>query len=225
MQSAQVQRQRLSQSRLHVFPKLVRPQLPRRVLPAGVGSNGNTHFPKSRVGASSSSGTNEPADWQQSIARTALVGLSAAALGLALFQGRAQAAGTSASTATVTQVRVSPAAPAAAITPVILDQHNTTKEALHYRLMQLFAAPVYGKLLAVFAVAVPILALGSVLYHRAAAGSTWSEACIKPYEVLLNCPGKQLHLQVPAIHGLRLLTPLLNTAATVSRWGWTCSMV
>lgn len=224
MQSAQVQRQRLSQSRRHLCPKLVRPQLPRRVLPAGVGSNGNTHFP-SRVGASSSSGTNEPADWQQSIGRTAVVGLSAAALGLALFQGRAQAAGASASTATVTQVRVSPAAPAAAITPVILDQHNTTKEALHYRLMQLFAAPVYGKLLAVLAVAVPILALGSVLYHGAAAGSTWSEACIKPYEVLLNCPGKQLHLQVPAIHVLRLLTPAENTAATISTSGWTRSMV
>jgi hypothetical protein len=71
----------------------------------------------------------------------------------------------------------------------MLDYGGSTKEALHYRMMQLFAAPVYGKILAVLAVAAPILALGSVLYHKAANGSSWSESWLKPYAVLLNCPG------------------------------------
>lgn len=79
--------------------------------------------------------------------------------------------------------------PTAAITSAMLDYNSSTKEALHYRMMQLFAAPVYGKVLAVLAVAAPILALGSVLYHKAAGGSSWSESWLKPYAVLLNCPG------------------------------------
>jgi hypothetical protein len=124
-----------------------------------------------------------------------MVGLTAAALGIALFQGRAKAAGTAAGSvapALMTQVRhaAAPAAVAsAAVTPAMLGQHTSTKEAAHYRIMQLFAAPIYGKVLAVIAVAAPILLLGSVLYHKAAKGTTWSEAFLKPYAVLLNCPG------------------------------------
>jgi hypothetical protein len=126
-----------------------------------------------------------------------MVGLTAAALGLALFQGRAKAAGAAAGSvapALMTQVRQAAAAPAAvasaaAVTPAMLGQHSSTKEAVYYRTMQLFAAPVYGKVLAVFAVAAPILLLGSVLYHKAAIDTPWSEAFMKPYAVLLNCPG------------------------------------
>lgn len=136
---------------------------------------------------------------QQKVVRTAMVGVTAAALGLALFQGHAKAAGTAASSIApviTTQVRqATSAAPAAlasaaAVAPAMLDHNSNTKEALHYRLMQLFAAPVYGKVLAVLAVAAPILALGSILYHKAAQGTTWTEAVVKPYAVLLNCPGK-----------------------------------
>lgn len=122
------------------------------------------------------------------------MGLSAAALGLALFQGRANAAATSTSTTPVTTVNnVTPATATGAVASsgfahVALDQavgHQT----LNYKVMQLFAAPVYGKLLAVLAVAAPILALGSILYHKTAKGCNWSEAFVKPYSVLLNCPG------------------------------------
>lgn len=129
-----------------------------------------------------------------------MLGLSAAALGLALFQGRARAGETArVSTPITTEVTVRrepvlkppplQGPPTAAITSSMLDYSSSTKEALHYRMMQLFAAPVYGKILAVLAVAAPILALGSFMYHKAAGGSSWSESWLKPYAVLLNCPG------------------------------------
>jgi hypothetical protein len=65
------------------------------------------------------------------------------------------------------------------------------QETLKYRTLQLFAAPTYGKVLAVLAVAAPILLLGSALYRKTAEGgdTSWSEAILKPYSVLLNCPG------------------------------------
>jgi hypothetical protein len=151
------------------------------------GSTGST-------GDYSSQNETQAQPWQQKVARTAMVGLTAAALGLALFQGRAKAAGAAAGSvapALMTQVRQAAAAvaSAAAVTPAMLGQHSTTKEVVHYRIMQLFAAPIYGKVLAVFAVAAPILLLGSVLYHKAAKDTTWSEAFMKPYAVLFNCPG------------------------------------
>lgn len=146
------------------------------------------------------------APWQQSIARTAVLGVSAAALGLALMQGRAHAASSTrpAPQAAITTQHIR-APPVAAITPLVLDhQHNSTKEAFQYRVMQLFAAPVYGKLLAVFAIAAPILALGSLLYHKAVPGSTWAESCLKPYGVLLNCPGGQRQpAAAPSFHSSR----------------------
>lgn len=174
----------ISCQRVHrATPKLI----PRLVSVAG--STGST-------GDYSTQDTIQAQPWQQKVARTAVFGLTAAALGLALFQGRAKASGAAAGSvapALMTQVRQAAAAPAAvasaaAVTPAMLGQ-NSAKEAVHYRIMQLFAAPIYGKVLAVFAVAAPILLLGSVLYHKAAEDTTWSEAFMKPYAVLLNCPG------------------------------------
>jgi len=131
--------------------------------------------------------------WQQKLAHKAVVGLSAAALGLALFQGRANAATSTTTTPVTTVKNATPSTATGAVAStgfahVALDQavgHQT----LNYKVMQLFAAPVYGKLLAVLAVAAPILALGSILYHKTAQGCNWSEAFVKPYSVLLNCPG------------------------------------
>jgi hypothetical protein len=60
---------------------------------------------------------------------------------------------------------------------------------LYYRTMELFALPTYGKVLAVIAVAMPVLLLGSALYKRAI-GCSWGEALTTSYSVLNNCPGK-----------------------------------
>jgi hypothetical protein len=70
-----------------------------------------------------------------------------------------------------------------------MDPASSAKEALQYRVMQLFAAPTYGKLFAVLAVAAPILGLASVLYHKTAKGATWKEAIVKPFGVLMAVPG------------------------------------
>ena len=57
-----------------------------------------------------------------------------------------------------------------------------------YKFLQLFALPTYGKMLAVIVIALPALAVGAALYHTAVRCS-WSEALMKSYQVLNNCPG------------------------------------
>jgi hypothetical protein len=56
---------------------------------------------------------------------------------------------------------------------------------------QLFAAPAVGKLLAVAAVALPIIAVGGLAYRKAVGDPdcTWQEALGRTYCVLNNCPG------------------------------------
>jgi hypothetical protein len=54
---------------------------------------------------------------------------------------------------------------------------------------QLFSMPTTGKLLAVLAVAVPVLLAGGFAYKRAM-GCTWGEALTKAYHALGNIPGE-----------------------------------
>jgi hypothetical protein len=61
---------------------------------------------------------------------------------------------------------------------------------VEYKFLQLFSLPTYGKLLAVMAIVLPVLTLGSALYH-AAVNCSWSEAVTRSYQVLNNCPGNQ----------------------------------
>jgi hypothetical protein len=58
-------------------------------------------------------------------------------------------------------------------------------------LLQLFAAPAVGKLLAVAAVALPIIAVGGLAYRKAVGDPdcSWQEALGRTYCVLNNCPG------------------------------------
>jgi hypothetical protein len=51
--------------------------------------------------------------------------------------------------------------------------------------------PTTGKLLAVLAVAVPVLLAGGFAYKRAM-GCTWGEALTKAYQALGNVPGGPL---------------------------------
>jgi hypothetical protein len=125
--------------------------------------------------------------WQSTAARGAAAGLAVAALSFALLQGRASAGEARAAAAP----RGAPTTQQTVFTaPSLAVVAGDTQGALKYRLLQLFAAPTYGKVLAVVTVAAPILLLGSFLYRKTARGETpWSEAFIRPYSVLLNCPG------------------------------------
>lgn len=58
--------------------------------------------------------------------------------------------------------------------------------------VQLFALPAVGKVLAVIAVALPIVLVGGLLYRKAAGDCSWQEALARTYSVLNNCPGKLL---------------------------------
>jgi hypothetical protein len=67
--------------------------------------------------------------------------------------------------------------------------------------LQLFAAPAVGKLLAVAAVALPIIAVGGLAYRKAVGDPdcSWQEALGRTYCVLNNCPGEldeSLHLKL-----------------------------
>lgn len=57
-------------------------------------------------------------------------------------------------------------------------------------ILQLFALPAVGKVLAVVAVALPIVMVGGLLYRKAAGDCSWPEALGRTYSVLNNCPGK-----------------------------------
>ncbi|GBF95117.1 ion channel POLLUX [Raphidocelis subcapitata] len=57
-----------------------------------------------------------------------------------------------------------------------------------YRVLQLFAMPTVGKLMAVLAVAVPVVLAGGFAYKRAM-GVPWGQALTKAYHVMGNCPG------------------------------------
>jgi hypothetical protein len=188
-QAARMQLQKAPQARLMMAPNYMRvPQAVRRLRrPLLVASA------SSDTGGNSSS-NDAPPTLQQSVARTAALGLTAAALGLALFQGRAQAASVTPAPQLVRQTVTPPAAVMSAAAARPMDSASSAKEALQYRVMQLFTAPTYGKIFAVFAFAVPILVLASVLYHVTATGSTWKEALLRPTGLLLGIPGKHLGL-------------------------------
>ncbi|WIA39518.1 hypothetical protein OEZ86_005609 [Tetradesmus obliquus] len=75
--------------------------------------------------------------------------------------------------------------------PAAHSRHSSVSDELHYRVRQLFAAPAVGKLLAVAAVALPIIAVGGLAYRKAVGDPdcSWQEALGRTYCVLNNCPG------------------------------------
>ncbi|KAF6253223.1 hypothetical protein COO60DRAFT_1548067 [Scenedesmus sp. NREL 46B-D3] len=77
--------------------------------------------------------------------------------------------------------------------PASVHRHSF-KDELHYKIRQLFAAPAVGKLLAVTAVALPIIAVGGLAYRKAVGDPdcTWREALGRTYSVLNNCPGSSV---------------------------------
>lgn len=61
-------------------------------------------------------------------------------------------------------------------------------ERARYLALRLLAAPTAGKLLAVLAVALPVVLAGGAAYHIAL-GSPWPEALARAYHVMANSPG------------------------------------
>ncbi|GBF96827.1 hypothetical protein Rsub_09683 [Raphidocelis subcapitata] len=88
------------------------------------------------------------------------------------------------------EARVAVRAPPLASTTLAGPAFDTAHTAawLRYRVLQLFSMPTTGKLLAVLAVAVPVLLVGGLAY-KAAMNCTWQEAITKAYHAMGNVPG------------------------------------